>query len=79
MTRRRQAGEGGISTYQTSKGTRYSILYYVPDEHGKPKRVQVRGFHTKAEAAKELRKVGTRIANNTYTAPTKLTVEQYLV
>jgi len=78
MTRRRQAGEGGISTYATSKGSRYSVLYYVPQEHGKPKRVQVRGFLTKSEAAKELRKVGTRIANNTYTAPTKLTVEQYL-
>ena len=78
MTSRRQAGEGGISKYKTSKGTRYSIRYYVPQEHGHSQRVQVRGFLTKKDAATELRKVSGRIESHTYTVPGKLTVEQYL-
>jgi len=78
MTSRRQRGEGGISEYRTAKGVRYSIRYYVPQEHGDPKRVQIRGFLGKTEAAKELRKVSGKIESHTYTAPAKLTVEQYL-
>lgn len=78
MTSRRQRGEGGISEYKTAKGVRYSIRYYVPQEHGDPKRVQIRGFLGKTEAAKELRKVSGKIESHTYTAPAKLTVEQYL-
>ncbi len=78
MTSRRQAGEGGISRYETSKGARYSIRYYVPQEHGDARRVQLRGFLNKAAAAKELRKVSGRIEDNTYMSPTKLTIEQYL-
>ena len=78
MTRRRQAGEGGIGTYETARGTQYSVLYYVPQPQGKPKRVQVRGFLTKKDAAKELRKVSAKIETHTYSAPTKLTVEAYM-
>ncbi len=78
MSSRRQAGEGGISRYETSKGARYSIRSYVPQEHGDPKRVQLRGFPNKAAAAKELRKVSGRIEDHTYMSPTKLTIEQYL-
>jgi integrase len=77
MAKRRQAGEGGINEYQTAKGTRYSILYYVPQEHGKPKRAQKRGFITKKDAARELRNINQKIENHTYTPPTKLTVEGY--
>ncbi len=78
MTSRRQAGEGGISKYKTSKGARYSIRYYVSQEHGCSQRVQVRGFLTKKEAAKELRNVSGKIENHTYRAPARLTVETYL-
>jgi len=78
MTSRRQRGEGGISEYKTGKGVRYSIRYYVPQEYGDPKRVQIRGFLGKTEAAKELRKINGKIEDHTYRAPTKLTVEQYL-
>jgi len=78
MTSRRQAGEGGISAYKTTRGTHYSIRYWAPQEHGDPKRVQQRGFLTKKEAAKELRRVSTKIESHTYTAPNKLTVEAYM-
>jgi len=73
MTSRRQAGEGSISRYDTSKGARYSIRYYVPQEYGDSRRVQVRGFITKKDAAKELRKVSGKIDCHAYTAPAKLT------
>ena len=78
MTSRRQAGEGGISAYKTTGGTRYSIRYWAPQEHGGPKRVQRRGFLTKKDAAKELRRVSSKIESHTYTAPNKLTVEAYM-
>ena len=79
MTSRRQAGEGGISAYETTMGTHYSIRYWAPQEHGEPKRVQQRGFLNKKEAAKELRRVGSKIESHTYAAPNKLTVEAYMM
>ncbi|WP_175280143.1 tyrosine-type recombinase/integrase [Prescottella equi] len=75
---RRGAGEGGISQYMTARGARYAIRYYAPNDAGKPRRVQRRGFLTRKEAQKALRKALGQIEDRTYVAPSKLTVAEYL-
>lgn len=81
MTRRRQPGEGCISAYATSAGTRYLIKYRVPDASSKSGRKAVlrRGFATRAEAARELRTALSRVDNGTHVEPSKTPVAVYLV
>ncbi|GAB3535386.1 site-specific integrase [Arthrobacter tecti] len=76
--RRRQAGEGGINEYVTKAGVRYSVLFYVPDENGHPKRAQKRGFTTRKDAAKALRDIQRNIERNTYVKPSRGTVADWL-
>lgn len=52
--RRRQAGEGGISQYETQQGTRYLIKYRIVVD-GVQKVVLTRGFATRKDAAERLR------------------------
>jgi hypothetical protein len=50
--RRRQAGEGGISSYTTKAGIRYWAKYRVPvGDDGTTKEVLKRGFLTRKAAA----------------------------
>ncbi|WP_430332724.1 tyrosine-type recombinase/integrase [Rhodococcus sp. ACT016] len=77
-SRRRGAGEGGISEYSTARGVRFAIRFYVPAEGSKPKRIQRRGFTTRKEAQKALRKALSQIEDRTYVQPSKLSVGQYL-
>ena len=54
-TRRRQAGEGGISEYQTKAGPRFLIKYPMVQEDGTKRVVLKRGYKTRREAAAALR------------------------
>src|SRR3954468_6724663 len=54
-TKRRQAGEGGISEYQTKAGPRFLIKYPVLQEDGTKRVVLKRGFTTRRQAAAALR------------------------
>ena len=54
-TKRRQAGEGGISEYLTKAGPRFLIKYPAPRQDGTRRVVLKRGFRTKREAAAALR------------------------
>ena len=47
-TRRRQAGEGGISEYQTKVGPRFFIKYPVVQEDGTKRVVLKRGYKNAA-------------------------------
>jgi integrase len=53
--RRRQAGEGGISEYETKAGPRFLIKYSVTRDDGRKQVVLKRGFLTRREAAAALR------------------------
>jgi hypothetical protein len=53
--RRRQAGEGGISEYQTKAGPRFLIKYSVPTEDGGKRVVLKRGYPTRKAAATAVR------------------------
>jgi hypothetical protein len=53
--RRRQAGEGGISEYQTKAGPRFLIKFTAQREDGTRRVVLKRGFRTRKEAATALR------------------------
>ena len=53
-TRRKQAGEGGISEYQTKAGPRFLLKYPVLQEDGTKRVVLKRGYTTRREAASAL-------------------------
>src|SRR3954447_16015135 len=77
-TKRRQAGEGGISEYQTKAGPRFLIKYPVLQEDGTKRVVLKRGFTTRREAAAargaEIRKTGT----GEWAHPSKVPLPTYL-
>jgi integrase len=78
-SRRRQAGEGSIGTYQTAAGTRYFVKVYVTLPDGSQRQKLKRGFATKKAAAAGIRDlVGKSDAVGGYTEPSKMTVGQYL-
>ena len=78
--RRRQAGEGGISSYETKAGTRYLIKYTMVLEDGTKKVVlRRRGpdrqpFLTRKAAADALTDVRAEIKRGVHVLPSKLTV-----
>jgi integrase len=75
--RRRQAGEGGISPYETKGGTRYLIKYQVLIGGGPRMRLR-RGFLTRRAAAAELREQLGKAARGEYVEPSKQTTADYL-
>jgi integrase len=78
--RRRQAGEGGISQYQTKAGTRYWAKYRVPigDDSTVTKEVLKRGFKTRKEAAAFLSDKRAEIKQGIHVAPQRVTVGTWL-
>jgi hypothetical protein len=74
--RRRQAGEGGISSYATKAGVRYWAKYRVPldDDGTMTKEVLKRGFQTRKAAAAFLTDKRAEIKKGVHVAPSKITV-----
>jgi hypothetical protein len=77
-TKRRQAGEGGISEYQTKAGRRFLIKYPVLQEGGTKRVVFKRGFTTRREAAAALRAEIRRTETGEWVNPSKQPVGAYL-
>src|SRR5215212_1819511 len=76
--RRRQAGEGTISEYQTKAGPRYLIKYKNPREGEGPEWIVRRGFLTRKAAASALGDVNAEIRRGAHVVPVKMTVGQWL-
>jgi len=76
--RRRQAGEGGISAYQTKGGTRYLIKYRFSREDGTKASALKRGYPTRKAAGEELRKELGSIDRGTHVAPNRVTVGEHM-
>jgi integrase len=76
--RRRQAGEGGISSYPTKSGTRYLIKYTMPLEDGSSKVVLRRGYLTRKAAASALGDVNSEIRRGAHVVPAKITLGEWL-
>lgn len=77
-TKRRQAGEGGISEYQTKAGPRFLIKYPVLQEDGTKRVVLKRGFTIRREAAVALRTEIRRIETGEWVNPSKQPLGAYL-
>src|SRR3954470_2246018 len=77
-TRRRQAGEGGISEYQTKAGPRFLIKYPLQQEDGTTRAVLKRGFTTRREAAAALRAEIRRTETGEWVNPSKQPLAGYL-
>lgn len=76
--RRRQAGEGGISAYETKAGTRYLTKYSVRQPDGTRKVLLKRGHATRAAAAKYLRDELAKVDRGEHVAPSKVTLGAWL-
>jgi integrase len=76
--RHRQAGEGGISSYETKAGTRYLIKYTRPLEDGSSKVVLRRGYLTRKAAASTLGDVNSEIRRGAHVVPAKITLGEWL-
>jgi Phage integrase, N-terminal SAM-like domain len=77
-TKRRQAGEGGISEYLTKAGPRFLIKYPVLQEDGTKRVVLKRGFTTRREAAAALRAEIRRTETGEWVHPSKQPLAAYL-
>lgn len=75
--RRRQAGEGGISAYETKAGARYLIKYSAPTEERGRKVILKRGYSTRQSAARDLRERLAQVDDGTHVAPNRTTVAAY--
>lgn len=82
--RRRQAGEGGISEYQTKAGPRFLIKYVYLDETGASRVVLRRRsrtgepFMTRKAAADELGDINAEMRRRTHIIPVRMTVAEHL-
>lgn len=76
--RRRQAGEGTISPYDTKAGTRYLIKYSAPAPDGERKVHLKRGFSTRKAAAEYLGDRLAEVRQGSHIAPKKITVGDWL-
>src|SRR4051812_50174538 len=76
--RRRQAGEGGISEYQTKAGPRFLIKYSVLRDDGRRQVVLKRGFTTRREAAAALRAEVRKSETGEWVEPSKQLLGAYL-
>jgi integrase len=77
-TKRRQAGEGGISEYLTKAGPRFLIKYPVLREYGTKRVVLKRGFTTRREAAAALRTEIRETETGEWVHPSKQPLAAYL-
>ncbi|MEA3217603.1 MAG: hypothetical protein QOJ19_3759, partial [Acidimicrobiia bacterium] len=77
-TRRRQAGEGGISEYATKAGPRFLIKYPVLLQDGTKRVVLKRGFRTRREAATQLRLEIGKAETGAWVEPSKQRLDAYL-
>lgn len=73
---KRTYGEGSVTKYDSAKGTRWTIRYRV-EVDGEQKRMQERGFTTKAEAEKALRKRLSDRDSGAFVPPTADTFREY--
>lgn len=79
MTKRRGAGEGGISLYATKNGERYSIVYRAVDPTtGAVKQFRTRGFATRKEAQKELRERLRNVEKGVHVARSVQTLAEWI-
>src|SRR4051812_50154444 len=76
--RRRQAGEGGISEYQTKAGPRFLIKYSVLRDDGRKQVVLKRGFPTRREAAAALRAEVRKSETGEWVQPSQQLLGAYL-
>ncbi|RBY97512.1 hypothetical protein DQ237_00720 [Blastococcus sp. TF02-8] len=76
--RRRQAGEGGISEYQTKAGPRFLIKFTAQREDGSKRVVLKRGFTTRKEAARALRTEIRKAEVGEWVEPSKQRLDAYL-
>ena len=77
-TKRRQAGEGGISEYQTKAGPRFLIKYPVLRDDGTKRVVLKRGYKTRREAAAALRAEIRKTETGEWVHPSKQPLAAYL-
>lgn len=76
--RRRQAGEGTISAYETKGGTLYLAKWQEPQPDGTVKARLKRGFKTRKEAAAHLTDVRSALKDGSYVAPHRVTVTEHM-
>ncbi|BCT76083.1 site-specific integrase [Sinomonas cyclohexanicum] len=76
--RRRQAGEGTISPYETKAGTLYLAKWQEPQVDGTVKARLKRGFATRKAAAVHLTDVRASLRDGSYVAPHKTTVAAHM-
>ncbi len=76
--RRRQAGEGGISEYQTKAGPRFLVKFTAQREDGSKRVVLKRGFRTRKEAATALRTEIRKAEVGEWVEPSKQRLDAYL-
>src|SRR5215217_6297058 len=75
--RRRQAGEGTISEYQTKAGPRYLIKYKNPRDGEGPEWIVRRGFLTRKAAASALGDINSEIRRGSHVVPASMTFGQF--
>jgi Phage integrase, N-terminal SAM-like domain len=76
--RRRQAGEGTISEYQTKAGPRYLIKYKNLREGEGPEWIVRRGFLTRKAAAEALGDINPEVRRGAHVVPPKITTGHWL-
>ncbi len=76
--RRRQAGEGGISEYETKAGRRFLIKFRVQREDGIRRVVLKRGFLSRRDAAAALRAEIGKAEVGEWVEPSKQRLDAYL-
>jgi hypothetical protein len=76
--RRRQAGEGGISEYETKAGRRFLIKFTVQREDGTRRVVLKRGFLSRRDAAAALRGEIRKAEMGEWVEPSKQRLDAYL-
>ena len=76
--RRRQAGEGGISEYQTKAGPRFLIKFTAQREDGTRRVALKRGFRGRREAATALRAEIRKAEVGEWVEPSKQRLDAYL-
>src|SRR3712207_3443210 len=76
--RRRQAGDGGISEYQTKAGPRFLIKFTAQRDDGTRRVVLRRGFRTRKEAATALRADIRKAEVGEWVEPSKQRLDAYL-
>lgn len=75
--RRRQAGEGGISQYETKAGPRFLAKYGYTADDGTRKHALKRGFTTRKAAADFLREQTSKVQRGEHVAPNRVTVADH--